>query len=115
MHHPFTDLVLRLVKDPAARDAYLNKGTIPAGCVAPTPAQADILRPEGKPFDASARDINDEIDKEWGATGSRSTTVVAAASASTATTRVTEVTAATVGTTVPQVSPGPRPNWPSRP
>ena len=115
MHHPFTDLVLKLVNDPAARDEYLNKGTLPAGCAAPTAEQAKILRPAGDPFSASADEINIEIDKEWAATGSRSTTVVAAASASTATTRVTEVTAATVGTAVPQVSPGPRPNWPSRP
>jgi hypothetical protein len=115
MHHPFTDLVLKLVNDPTARDAYLNKGTIPAGCVSPTAEQAAILRPPGHPFDASARLINLEIDKEWGATGSQSTTVVAAATASTATTSVTEVTATTVGTTVPQVSSGIRPNWPSRP
>jgi hypothetical protein len=115
MHHPFTDLVLKLVNDSTARDAYLKKGTIPAGCVAPTAAQANILRPADHPFDASAGLINLEIDKEWAATGSRSTTVVAAATASTATTQVTEVTTATVGTGIPHVSPGPRPNWPSRP
>jgi hypothetical protein len=115
MRHPFTDLVLKLVNDPAARNAYLNHGTIPAGCVAPTAAQAEILRPPGHPFDASARLINNEIDKEWAPAGSHSTTVVAAATATTATTQVTEVAAATVATAVPHVSPGPHPNWPSRP
>jgi hypothetical protein len=113
MHHPFTDLVLKLVNDPTARDAYLKNGTIPAGCVAPTAAQANILRPPGDPFDASAQLINDEIDKEWAAAGSRATTVVAATTTATATTEVTEVATATVATAVPRVKPGP--NWPSRP
>jgi hypothetical protein len=116
MHHPFTELVLKLVNDPTARNAYLNNGTIPAGCVAPTSAQADILRPPGHPLDAKAHLINSEIDKEWAAAGSpRATTVVAAATVATATTEVTEVAAASVSTAVPQVKPGPHPNWPSRP
>jgi hypothetical protein len=115
MSHPFTELVLKLVNNPTARNAYLNNGTIPAGCVAPTAAQAKILRPSPDPFDASAELINEEIDKEWATSGSRSTTVVAAATATTATTQVTEVATATVATAVPHVSPGPRPNWPSRP
>lgn len=115
-HHPFTELVLRLVRDPIARDAYLNHGTIPAGCVAPTAAQADILRPPGSPLDAQAHLINDEIDEEWEAAGSPvAATVVTAATEVTEATATTEVTAATVATAVPRVTHGPRPNWPSRP